>query len=171
MAAVRRDSRQKLASQYPLLSSIAQIDADALEAWRQQWCPAFAAVRDQAEWEEWSEWDWGIEMAKSSLGVIRFDLAIWSHDQLCGLAVGRTSPNRQNFSICVVQGSPVAGHPLKGHIIPIVIDIGVRYGTALQCRELRFLKPSEGMISIYERFEFKVERTSQHVRYCRRPLE
>ena len=170
MAATRLTVRKRAAAAVPALSAITRIDDDALEAWRQQWLPAIDAAKDMPGWSDWSDWDWGKEMQRSSLGPKRFDMAIWSGGQLCGLALGRTSPKRNNFSVYVMQSVPVVDHPLKGHIIPIVIDISTSYGTALQCRELRFLKPLTGMIPVYERFRFELVRTSQHVQYCRRSL-
>jgi hypothetical protein len=144
--------------------SLSPINGKALEAWRTHWVPALP------EGEIWSDWRWDIEMRRGALGPRRFDLAIWDYGHLCGLALGRSSARRQNLTVEFVQGSPVDLHPLKGQILPIVIRVGTFYGTALGCQELRFLKPLDGMIPIYERFGFRLARTSLRVQYCTRSL-
>ncbi len=148
----------------PALTGLTFIDDDAIERWRSQWLPVMP------DGEEWSDWDWAQEMSRWSAKRNRFDMAIWSGDFLCGLALGRSSLRKQNFSICVLQGSPIDNHPLKRQILPIVIEVGLMYGTALGCHELRFLKPLRAMIPVYERMNFQLVRTSRGMQYCARPL-
>jgi len=151
----------ELSPSFPTLTSLTHVDQAAIAAWKEQWLPAMPTG------EVWSTWDWEAEIARWERRTRRrFDMAIWSHDELCGLAIGRPSLRKQNFSICAVQGSPVDTHALKGKILPIVIDVARMYGTALGCEELRFLKPLKGMIPVYEGFDFRLARSSRGMQYC-----
>ena len=154
----------RIAAILPDLTDLTFIDETALTEWQQQWLPAMPPGHP------WSDWDWGAEMQRWAGQRHRLDLAIWSREHLCGLAIGRSSPRKQNFSFRVLQGSPIDQHPLKGQILPILIEIGTMYGTALDCRQLRFLQPLPGMIPVYERMGFRLARTSGGVHYCVRSL-
>lgn len=142
------------------------IGAEALDAWQTQWVPQIIPSG-----EAWSDWDWrGAMAARSPKLRRRFDVAIWSDDQLCGLAYGCPSLRRQNLTIRALQGSPVADHPLKGKILPIIHEVAAMYGTALACEELRFSKPLDGMIPYYSRLGFRLATPAKGVIHCVRPL-
>ena len=111
------------------LTDLTDINRHSLRAWEQQWLPAMPAGK------EWSDWDWSRGMARWRKCADRFEVAVWSGNQLCGLAVGKPSAGRGNLSLHAIQGSPIENHPLKGKILPIVIDTAGAYGTALQCKE------------------------------------
>lgn len=164
VAETRRIATERLRQSLPALTALTAIDDESLDAWQSQWLPVMPP--DQ----EWSDWDWAKEMLRWSGKRNRFDMAIWSDDHLCGLMIGRSSPRRHNFSVCVMQGSPVDAHPLKRQILPVVVEVGAMYGTALGCRELRFLKPLQSMIPLYEQWDFRLARTSRGVQYCARSL-
>ena len=158
---------QRLAPIIPELTNLTFIEADTLRAWREQWRPHLST--------EFQHWDWEIELqsrkwTRFTTARRRFDVAIWSGDRLCGLALGRLSLRKQNLSICLLQGCPIDWHPLKGKILPIVADVGSMYGTAVGCEEFRFLQPLPGMIRIYGKLGFQLARTSRGVQYCALPL-
>jgi hypothetical protein len=146
------------------LTNLTGIDRRALHCWEQEWRPA--TRQDQP----WSEWDWRAGVQRWTRCIDRFEVAIWSGEQLCGLAIGKPSDRRQNLSIYAVQGSPVENHPLRGKVLPIVIDVAGAYGTALGCKELRFVNPLPGMIRVYERLGFELETRTVVAPYCVRPL-
>jgi hypothetical protein len=163
----RRIGLDKIAVVHTALTNITEIDATALDAWEAQWLPVMPPG------EDWSDWDWRAEMRRWRGSAGRFDAAIWSNGHLCGLIVGRSSRRRQSFGVRVIQGSPVATHPLKGHILDIAIDLAVLHGTGLGCTELRLLHPVEGMVARYTGapFGFRLVQTSLGMRYCVRPVE
>lgn len=147
------------------LTGLTFIDQNALLAWETQWLPHMPPG------QPWSDWDWAAAMGmRRPKYRRRFDMAIWSQDRLCGLAYGAPSLRRRNLTIRVLQGSPVADHPLKGKILAIVIEVSAMYGTALGSEELRFAKPLQGMIPRYERLGFKLATPSKGVIHCVRPL-
>jgi hypothetical protein len=147
------------------LTALTRIDAVTLEAWERQWLP------EMPPGEEWSDWNWKGGMARRRpKRHKRFEVAIWSDEHLCGLALGAPSLRRRNLTIRVVQGSPLANHPLKGKILPIVIELASMYGAALDCQELRFSNPLTGMIPVYERVGFRLVRERKGVVHCSRLL-
>jgi hypothetical protein len=146
------------------LTDLTLIDGTALRAWREIWVPTMP------EGEEWSDWDWEVEMNNWKGEMARFELAIWSDDQLCGLAVGKPSRRRQCLGIHGLQGSPVEYHPLKSKIMLIVIEAAEKYAAALGCLELRFMNPLAGMVSQYEKHGFLLAKESKSVAYCYRQL-
>lgn len=146
------------------LTDLTDIDEAALECWEQQWLSAIPRG------EPWSGWDWRDESRGWRRHLDRFEVAIWSGEQLCGLAIGKPSERRQNLSIYVAQGSPVRDHPLKGQIMPIVLDVAGAYGTALSCRELRLVNPLAGPLRRYEALGFALENPKGAPPYCVRPL-
>jgi hypothetical protein len=147
------------------LTDLTFIDFVALDAWECQWLPVMP------DGEEWSDWNWRIAMSgRSPPPSKRFELSIWSNDDLCGLAFGAPSQRRQNLTIRALQGSPVANHPLKGKILPIVNEVASMYATTLGCQELRFSQPIPEIIPFYERLGFRLARPQKHVVYCVRSL-
>lgn len=141
------------------------INNSALEVWEEQWIPHLPPDK------EWAKWDWRATMnARRPKRHRRFDVAIWSGLHLCGLAFGAPSLRRQNLTIRALQGSPIAGHPLKGKMLDIIHELAAMYGTALGCQELRFSKPLPGMIPRYEALGFVLAQPSKNVIFCGRQL-
>jgi hypothetical protein len=144
------------------LTDISSINSKALRAWREQWLPAMP------EGKEWSDWDWAAQLGNWTKHIDRFEIAVWSGETLCGLAIGKPSQKRQALSIYALQGSPIENHPLKGKILAICIDAALAYGTALGCQELRLVKPVGGIIGRYGRLGFTLVRPYNAAPYCTR---
>src|SRR3546814_18427447 len=83
------------------VTDISPINGKTLSAWERQWLPVMPPN------EQWSHWDWRREAGNWRKHIDRFEVAIWSNHQLCGLAVGKPSQRRNNLSIYMLQGSPV----------------------------------------------------------------
>jgi hypothetical protein len=146
------------------LTDLTGITHHAVASWEQQWLPGMP------QGLPWSDWDWKAEISNWSRQHDRFELAIWSGSSLCGLAIGKPSGSRENLSIYAMQGCPDATHPLKGRILTIVIEVAEAYGTALKCKELRFVSPLAGAISRYAARGFRLETPRNAPSYCVRPL-
>jgi hypothetical protein len=124
---------------------LAPIDGDAIESWNSTWIPR----RDGGV----GGWDWDDLMRRQRRFVARLDVAVWSGNSLCGLAIGRLSGGRETVRIDYVEGCPV-NHPLKGHIIPIVAQLAVTTAQMFEARSVRFHRPLPGAIPIYRRLGF-----------------
>jgi hypothetical protein len=146
------------------LTDITDIDAKALTCWERQWRPNMPSGKS------WSDWNWPEDSLRWEKHIDRLSIAVWSGEQLCGLALGKPSQARNNLSIYLLQGSPVESHALKGKVLPIVIDVASAYGTALGCRELRLVKPLSGMVGKYQDLGFQLEKDHRSAPYCVRSL-
>ncbi len=103
LAALARAGDIFAPSSAPTPVRFATIAAAALDAWRRQW--AGHPARSVA-------WPWDAMVSDYRRHhPSRFELAVWSGDVLCGLAVGRTG--NAYCSVEYLEGSPVAGHPSR----------------------------------------------------------
>lgn len=148
----------------PSLTDLTEINWSAIRAWESQWRPSMP------QGKIWSDWDWRTDTRAWKRHVDCFEVAVWSGNQLCGLGVGKPSANRNNMSVYLLQGSPVANHPLSGKILAIVLDVAAAYGTALGCRELRLVRPLSGMVGKYQSLGFRLVSSSGSAPYCVRRL-
>ena len=81
----------------------------------------------------------------------RFEVAIWSENILCALAIGKPSKGPTHNAIYLLQSSPLQ-HPLEGKIITISIKTGMAYAKALGKRNLEngSIWPYQEQINDYE---------------------
>jgi hypothetical protein len=80
--------------------SLRGIDSHALFAWRTRWPAHQGLDRDMGRW------DWEMLAASYHRRPSAFHLAIWSGNELCGLAVGRPSRSRRRLTVEYMEGSP-----------------------------------------------------------------
>ncbi|MFM2044959.1 MAG: hypothetical protein RLY86_3535 [Pseudomonadota bacterium] len=156
---------ERIAPYYPgLLTDIRDIDDAALSCWRREWLPCTPPDR------AWSDWDWSREVRAWRRHVDCFEVAIWSDNHLCGMALGKPSDARNNMSVYLLQGSPVPNHPLSGQVLPIILESAASYGYALGCRELRLVKPLDGPMSRYQSMGFRLVNARSSAPYCVRSI-
>jgi len=105
---------------------IGPIDAGAIRAWRDAW--------------HGMGFDWEVIVRAYRKRYARFDTAIWSDGNLCGLAIGRVSPARTAISVNFVQGAPYA-HALRGDILSITVDVALMLGKFYDSTIVRFTEP------------------------------
>lgn len=146
------------------LTDIRDIDEAALTSWRQQWLPVIQSGLP------WSGWDWAREVSAWRKHVDCFEVAVWSGDQLCGMALGKPSDGRNNISVYLLQGSPLRPHPLMGRVLPIILESAAAYGYALGCREMRLIKPLADALPRYQAMGFRLVNSRRSSPYCVRPL-
>lgn len=89
-------------------------------------------------------WNWLSWARQFCNDIDRFEVAIWSKNDLCGLALGSPSRARTNLNVHIVEGAPWL-HPLRGWITPLVLETAVSYGIAFGCTWLRFIEPNPRM--------------------------
>ncbi len=94
----------------------------------------------------------------------RFELALWSENTLCGLAVGST---RRSFCrVDYLEGSPEPDHPLKGYVAMIMVGAVVAYATALNRPEVRLCDPIPVMTRKYQSLGFSLVTPRGEAPYC-----
>jgi hypothetical protein len=91
-------------------------------------------------------------------------VAVWSGDELCGLAIGKT---RQQFCrVDYLEGSPSPTHSLKGYVTVIVSGAAVAYATALGRTEVRLTDPLPEVIPHYQALGFVLAHMPGGTPYC-----
>jgi hypothetical protein len=95
----------------------------------------------------------------------RFEVAVWSAQTLCGLAVGAP---RSNFCrVDYVEGSPDPSHPLRGHVTIVALGVAVAYAAALGLKEVRLMNPLEDVVPHYIMLGFSLVSLPDGTTYCR----
>lgn len=112
--------------------SFSMIDQNVLDTWRMYWSGHSQRLND---------WDWVEYQRHYRNSPSRFELAVWSSSQLCGMALGKPSSGRENLSVVILEGSPNRLHPLKGIMRHFLIETAQFYAVTLQCRYLYLLDP------------------------------
>jgi hypothetical protein len=98
----------------------------------------------------------------------RFEVAVWSGQILCGLAIGRT--RTEYCRVDYLEGSPDPVHPLKGNVVVVVAGAVVAYATALGKREVRLVDPLPAVVAHYEALGFKLANPKGASPYCWREI-
>lgn len=147
---------------------LADCTARALAIWRETWTEPHPSG--------WGNWDWEALMRRAWKHPAWLNLAIWSGNLLCGLAVGRVSNRtrtgvRSTISIDFIESAHDLAHPLRGLIAPLVIDVASTYGRATGAEFLRLTEPLPGVVPLYERHGFTPVLQRARVLYCERRIE
>jgi hypothetical protein len=158
--------RVALADAFPELR-LAEIDARALAAWREQWTDPHPSGS--------GGWDWQTLSDKFRRNPAAFTLALWSRDLLCGLAVGSASQRRATgeraaVSVQFVESIPRRVHPMKGDVGLIATTAVAAYGAAIGATHVRLANPLEGAVHIYVALGFGTVRRHGRIVYCEREI-
>jgi hypothetical protein len=146
---------------------LAQIDARAIMAWRQDWtAPHPTGV---------GHWDWERLVRRFRRDPASFTLAVWHGGLLCGLAAGhaserRASGDRAYVSINLVQSVPRRAHPLKRRIVLIAAEAVGEYGKAIGASSVRVVDPLDGAVAIYTTAGFNVVRSRGRIVSCEKEI-
>ena len=136
------------------------INAAALDAWRRHWAGHLARA---------VAWPWDAMLTDYRRHhPSRLELAVWSGDALCGLAIGRTG--RAYCSIEYLEGSPSAEHPLKKQVIPAALTALLAYATVLGRGEMRLVEPFAPLVPAYEARGFLLVEPRGERPYCVRRI-
>ncbi|MDM8562349.1 hypothetical protein QUF54_03245 [Candidatus Marithioploca araucensis] len=141
---------------------LTSIDSQALRDWQKNW------VQHNDRYPPEGGWDWNDEITKLKRTTPeRFEVAIWHHDKLCGLAIGKPSKGTSHNAIYLMEGSPLK-HPLNALVTKIVIEVGIAYALALEKEHLILVDPLEKMIKVYtKRYGFEFRTAKNHPkRFC-----
>lgn len=147
---------------------LTDIDARALDVWARTWAGAHPLG--------YGGWDWAALVARVCSRPSAFQVAVWSGDNLCGLAVGRISKRRASgrrhtVSLHYLEASPNRDHPLRGRIAPLVITAAEAYGRELGAWRIRLVDPLPGVFRLYERLGFRIARPITTPLYFEKRIE
>lgn len=137
---------------------LTDIDPHALDVWRATW--------NRAHPLGYGGWDWPGLVERISRRPSAFQVAIWSGEQLCGLAVGRVSKRRPSgrrhtLSLHFLEGNPHRAHPLSGRVAEIAIAAAEAYAQGLGAWRVRLIDdPLPGVFRTYQRLGFTIARES-----------
>lgn len=139
-----------------------QIEAEPIE---------YSALQQTLDWENRMYlWSWFDLKRKFRNIPARFELSIGVHGEICGLAIGKPSRGRRHLSVYFLEGNPDKQHPLKGSVLPIVLEASSLYANALGCSYLRLIQPVDGLHARYRRWGFEFGKDSNGRIYCEQQL-
>jgi hypothetical protein len=156
-AAALADAQERLTARLLVPLRLSVIDQTALAAWQDQWRP-------NSSWP--GGWNWREQRLRIRSTLNRFEVALWSEQTLCGLAIGKPSKGPSHLAVRLLEGNPAAQHPLKGAVAECVTEAGISYGRLLGKAQLRLLQPLPGALPTYRRLNFRVEPGETRPAYC-----
>ncbi len=164
-------TRYRTLRQMSFQEAMAQLAASGIEA---DLRPIDAAAL--AACGEWHNrrvtWPWAERASDWRRGhPERFEVALWSGDVLCGLALGRPSKGPSHLALYYVEGrSP--DHPLQGKVTAVVLTALQAYAIALGKKELRLVDPLPDVIPFYcsPALGFQLVTPGREAPYCRRSI-
>jgi hypothetical protein len=146
---------------------LTDIGTEARAAWRKTWTHRHPSGH--------GGWDWERLALRFRRRPSAFQLALWSGDRLCGLAVGRASARRvdgrrHTLSIHYMESTPEPDHPLKRNVALLITSAADVYGSALGASRLLLVYPLPGVLSHYARLGFTVAWWRDRPVYCEREI-
>jgi hypothetical protein len=147
---------------------ITDIDEYALEVWHRTWLGTHPSGA--------GSWNWPalVEQVPHRAAVLA--IAIWYGTDLCGLALGRASRRRANGSRHTVTLTHIERRPeppdveLRGHIVVIAVEVGLRYGRGIGARRLRLRNPDRNLLRHYQLNGFDTVWENGIPVYCEREV-
>ena len=151
----------------PAAVHLTDINGYALETRRRTWT--------FPHWSGSGGWNWDALARPVLRRPSGFPLAVWSGDQLLGLAVGRPSKRRAThrrhmLSIHFVETHPDPRHPLRSHVLQIVFEAAEQYGRALGAERLRLIAPLPALMPLYLDARFRIAGRYGHELYLERAI-
>lgn len=147
---------------------IADIDAHALQTWRDTW----SGVHPSGA----GKWDWEARMELLPHRPSILPIAIWHGGDLCGLAVGqasrrRTGGMRHTVTLTFVERRPEPPSvPLRGRIVYLAVTAARAYGIAIGARRLRLRNPDRKLLWYYELLGFRTVWKGDEPIYCEQEI-
>jgi uncharacterized protein YdcH (DUF465 family) len=122
-----------------LLVRLTEIDEPCLDIWEATW---------KTKMFNWREVD-----AHFKRDTDRFEVAIWSGEELCGLCAGRSSNGPDNVTIHFLERMR-PDNPLRGRIALLATETADRYAKTMQKQRVKLKDPLADAIVVYEALRF-----------------
>ncbi|MBP0018954.1 MAG: hypothetical protein J7647_15575 [Cyanobacteria bacterium SBLK] len=131
---------------------LSRIDDVALTAWSNTWKSNSdrELLNGSLSWIEKKQYN-----DKQYPEKRRFDVAVWSQDELCGLSLGYLSKDSTYHAIHYLEESLLLTQPLKGYILNIILVVGMEYAKLMRKKYLRLIEPNLELIEVYKNLGFK----------------
>ena len=112
------------------------------------------------------DWKWD-EIFETHRDFDKLDMAIWSGEALCGLALGLTTGAALNLRF--LEGSPNPDCPLKGRRILVALEASACYAQARGKKEIRLSPINSSLESLYrDTYGFDLEIPAKGEPYYRK---
>jgi hypothetical protein len=146
---LREEAFREIERSYRFLQPPIMVDhisARALGAWRDEW------VRRH----KGNPWDWDWEERRREFRNVpsRLEIALWSGDVLCGLAIGRPSAKKTCLEMRFMARRWGDDNPLQGNVMPLIADVSIEYAYLLGSATVRIWRPYPEMVPHYVAFGF-----------------
>lgn len=134
---------------------LADIDRDAMDAWRCSWAGRCHAGGTGG-------WNWPALLDRMPRRAAVLPVAIWHGPDLCGLALGHASRARawhvrHTMTLTFVERRPSPPEvPLRGHVVRLAVAAARSYGAAWRARRLVLRAPDPNLVGYYEKLGFGV---------------
>jgi hypothetical protein len=91
-------------------------------------------------------------------------------DFLAGLAIGK--PNSTAVLIEAIENHPLLRPPLKGQILPFILDVAASYAQLTAREEIWLVEPAnQELINLYvQEYEFEFVKPRKQRPYCRKRI-
>jgi hypothetical protein len=147
---------------------LGDIDANALAVWERTWVGVHPSGA--------GKWNWRALVDQLPRRAAVLPVAIWSGNDLCGMALGHASRPRFNRSRHTVTLTHLERRPeppdvpLHGSIANLAFGVIKRYGEAVGARRLRLLNPDRNLLEYYGRYGFGVVWKGKVPVFCEKEL-
>jgi hypothetical protein len=147
---------------------IADIDAQAMHAWRNTWTGVHPSGAGR--------WNWPALVEQLPHRPAVLPVAIWYGNDLCGLALGQASRRRSGgirhtVSLTFVERRPAPPPvPLRRRVVYLAVTVARAYGLSVGARRLRLRNPDPNLLWFYELLGFAVVRAGGRDIYCEQEI-
>ncbi len=148
---------------YGTEAQLTMIGPAALEVSREIW-PAAHGARGHSDQFRWDEIAHELRNRYD-----RFEVALWSGEQLCALCAGLPSKGPKYLTIRFME-SFEGDHPFKGLVAPIMFDVANAYAVALERQILRLEEPVPTSVPICEDNGFALASEASPLTYYERKV-
>jgi hypothetical protein len=146
---------------------VREMSLRAIHAWSEQWAPHNQRTPPNGGWD----WNGIRSSPRFAREVNVFKIAVWGKDDLlAGLSIGLS--NRTAVCLEAVEAYPLLRPPMKGIILPVVLDCAAAYAQLTGRREIWLLEPAgDELINLYTSvYEFELVTPRRGKRYCRKEV-
>lgn len=113
--------------------------------------------------------DWQVIDAHFKRDTDRFEVAIWSGETLCGLAMGRSSNGPDNVTIYFLERMR-PDNPLRGRVALLATEAADRFAKIQEKQRVKIKDPLPDAIVVYETLRFVLAEPLGRITYYARPV-
>lgn len=66
------------------------------------------------------------------------------------MTIGYTSKGPTHVRLDLIEGAPVENHPLRGHVLQIIVDVSMNYAQMMRKEKLIIANPVPDLIDLYQ---------------------